>query len=376
MVKYFSCFCLLSITPIFLFSLMGAAPQPSVPPTPTVLPRVTASPSPNSKAKKHRLYTLDKIWTANGVGGDKLNDPEAISVAPDDTVYIADTGNNRIVVWDEDGKPLRTIGSFGTEANWRDAPQFDGPCGVLIVPSGLIYVADTMNQRIVVLDHDGMVNTSWGTQGTDDGEFNEPRSVAKDHFGNIWVLDSGNSRVQIFSPLGEFNSVWGSFGTDDYLLNNPLGMTVNHIDQAIIADTGNFRFEVFNDGAVPVTQQGWFGEGPYQFKDPTGAAQTPTGVIAIADGKTGSVDFYDADDGEYEYIGRWKAPVPWNGAKRGPVFRGIACDRQDRIYLTDIRHNWVVRLRPLGPTEQPFPIQPTPTAQDVSPYGGADYPIR
>lgn len=261
----------------------------------------TRSATPAPGHKKNAYYVLDKIWRADGTGGLRLKDPEAIFAAPDGKVYIADTGNNRIVIWAPDEKTVKTIGTFGDRADWKDPPQFNHPCGILAHPSGQIYVGDTLNNRVVALDAHGMVVTDWGSQGADDGQFNLPRTVDKDHFGNIWVLDSENSRVQIFSVLGDFISAWGSFGTDDYLFNIPLGMAVNHIDQAIIADTGNFRFEVFNNGADPVTQQGWYGVGPYQFKEPAGAAVTPLGLIAIAD--VDRVNFYDGDDGYFEYLG-------------------------------------------------------------------------
>ncbi len=324
--------------------------------------------------KNNTFYVLDKIWRADGTDILRLKDPEALSIAPDGTLYIADTGNNRIVVWVPDGKTFKTIGTFGDKADWKDPPEFNQPSGILIHPSGQIYVGDTLNHRVVVLDANGMAVTTWGSQGTGNGEFNMPRTIAKDHFGNIWVLDSGNSRVQIFSPMGEFHFVWGSFGNADYLFNNPMGMAVNHIDQGIIADTGNFRFEVFDNRAVPVTQQGWYGEGPYQFKEPAGATITPTRLVAIADGD--HVDFYNGDDDEFEYLGRWKAGRRWAGLKNSPRFHGITSDRFSRIYLTDITNNWVVRIRPVAAAPPRFPNDPTPTPESPSPYDGNGYPIR
>lgn len=331
-----------------------------------------ATPTPGTRL--NLVYVLDKVWHADGTGNLNLKDPEALSSAPDGTLYIADTGNSRIVQWEPDGKVLRTIGSPGSRANLYNPPEFNQPCGVLADPSGRIYVGDTLNHRVVVVGANGMSVTSWGGQGTDKGFFNMPRTVAQDHFGNLWVLDSGNSRVQIFSPMGEFNYVWGSQGSTDYLLDNPLGMAVNPIDQGIIADTGNFRFEVFNDDAVPVTQIGWFGEGPQQFKEPAGVAVTRTGLVAIANDD--QVEFYNDDDGEFEYMGRWKAGSRWAGLKTPPRFRGITCDRENRVYVTDVNNNWMVRLRPLKPFEAPPPEESIPTPQDNSPYNGQDYPIR
>src|SRR6185369_8789734 len=175
-------------------------------------------------------------------------------------------------VLDANGKALKAYGSFGTLASWRNAPQFNHPSGVFVHPSGNIYVADTLNQRVVVLDKDGLVLSTFGTQGKDNGQFNLPRFITMDHFGKIWVLDSGNSRVQVFSGLGVFNATWGAFGTDPGLLNQPLGLALNNIDQTILDDTGNFRIQVFNDQTAPVTEgsptpvatgpvtpQGWYG---------------------------------------------------------------------------------------------------------------------
>src|SRR5665213_376451 len=363
MVPYLRFFLPLSMAVISLTPVLCEAQTPSVTPASSTRPSAT----------KNTIYVLDKIWKADGTDVLSLNDPEAINAGPDGTLYIADTGNNRVVVWNPDTNAIKIYGSFGSKADWRNPPQFQQPCGILFyTTTNQIYVGDTGNNRVVVLDQDGMAVTTWGTQGTDNSQFNQPRTIARDHFGNVWVLDSGNSRVQIFSPMGEFKSVWGSFGTGDYLLNNPLGMAIDHIDQAIIADTGNFRFEVFNNGAVPVTQEGWWDEGPFQFKSPAGAVDTPMGKIAIVD--INCVDFYDGRDGEYEYLGRWKAGSHW--AKSAPKFHGITSDRQSRIYLTDVANNWIVRLRPLGPHDAVLPLNPTPTPENVSPYGGNGYPIR
>jgi hypothetical protein len=331
---------------------------------------VTPKPGPS----KNLVYVLDKIWPSDGTGSLSLKDPEALSIAPDGTLYIADSGNHRIVQWEPDGKVLRTLGSFGDKAVLYNPPEFDQPCGVYAESSGRIYVGDTLNHRVVVVGSSGMYEASWGSLGTANGFFNMPRTVAGDHFGNIWVLDSGNSRVQVFSPMGEFHFTWGSLGTTDYLLNNPLGLAINSIDQGIIADTGNFRFEVFDNKAAPVTQIGWFGDGPQEFKEPAGVAVDRTGLMALSNADR--VDFYNDDDGEFEYIGRWKAGSHWAGLKTPPRFVGIACDMENRIYVTDVNHNWLVRLRPRKPFEE-LPVEgPSPTPQANSPYNGQNYPIR
>jgi tripartite motif-containing protein 71 len=358
--------------------------------TPTSTDTNTPTPTPTiNVALGHKFYTFDALWTNSS---DPINDPEAIAISPNSGhIVIADSGNNRIAVWDTDGTPLKSIGSFGTRADWRNPPQFNDPCGVYVDPAKKLYVADTQNNRIVELDETGMVVTSWGTQGSDPGQFSQPRSICVDHFGNFWVLDSGNSRVQIFSAGGQYNATFGSFGTADYLFNNPLGMALNNIDQAIIADTGNFRFEVCNAGgagvtqagAAPegfgagVTQEGWFGDGPYQFKEPGGVVVTKEGWVAIVDGQNNGINFYNSRNGQYEFIGMWRAKDDIISPNYSPHYRAIACDAQDRLYLTDIKNNQIIRLKPINKGEaSQLPPTPTPTPAVVSPYGGNGYPIR
>lgn len=381
--------------------------------TPTVAVPPEQTPPPNALPKSwtgEKIYTFDTVLGTKGTGPNELDGPEGIFVSPDDKLYIADTQNSRIQVWTCDGQPLKSIGSRGPAAVWRNDPQFDHPAGVMVAPGGQIYVADTLNHRVVVLDPDGLVNLSWGSLGTHHRQFDNPRVVARDHFGNIWVLDSGNSRVSNFTNMGKFNFTWGTYGTQDGFLNLPLGMALNGIDQGILADTGNFRIQVFNDrtpasieaspvstdsGVVtieptptsnsPVTVMGWYGDGPYQFKEPAGVCMTKSGMIAVADGQTGRVEFIN---GRFDFVGQWRAEDENLKLAAPPRFRGVACDSKNRLYITDIQNNCVIRLKLIKPDEPviapagnpgatatPLP-PPTPTPEDTSPYGGQGFPIR
>ena len=373
------------------------------------------TPSANALPKSwtgEKLYAFDTLFGTKGSGLNQLNGPEGICVGPDGNLYIADTQNSRILEWTCDGKPIKAIGSYGPSAIWRNEPEFDHPAGVLVVPDGQIYVADTQNNRIVLLDPNGLVNLSWGRLGTRRRQFTAPRVVVKDHFGNIWVLDSGNSRVSNFSNMGKFNFTWGTFGTQVGSLNFPLGMALNSIDQGILADTGNFRIEVFNDQSPssamdqspvttdsggttveppptnnsPVTVEGWYGDGPGQFKEPAGVVVTKSRMIVVADGMAGRVDIFNH---RFDFIGEWRAADENLSLASPPRFRGMASDSMNRLYITDIQNNCVIRLKPISPvspedstestpvvpTETPVPPTPTPTPDDSSPFGGG-FPIR
>jgi hypothetical protein len=384
-------------------------------PTPTLAAPPVQTPPPNALPHSwvgEQIFTFDTIMGSKGTGLNGLDDPEGICVGPGDNLYIADSGNNRILEWTADGQPIRAIGSYGPSAVWRNDPQFDHPAGVLAVQGGQLYVADTLNHRVVVLDKDGLVLLAWGSLGSRHRQFNMPRQVALDHYGNIWVLDTGNSRVTNFTGTGKFNFTWGSFGTQPNYLNFPLGMALNNIDQGILADTGNFRIQVFNDQSptvidqspvttdsgtvsfeptpivnVPVTVEGWYGDGPFQFKEPAGVCMLKNGGIAVADGVTGRVELFN---GRFEFVGQWRAEDASLKLPAPPKFRGLACDSTGRLYITDIQNNCIIRLKLIkadepiistmrtpNPEDTPVPVPtPTPTPDDSSPYGGAGFPIR
>jgi len=124
---------------------------------------------------------------------------------------------------------------FGTTGTGND--EFDNPTDVIVDKNGKkIYVVDSDNHRISVFEDDGDYDFQYGTfcdivaiqdcndnaDGADDdgdGQFENPLSIARDALGKFFVVDSDNERVQIFDDDGEFQSKFGSSdnGLDEYL---------------------------------------------------------------------------------------------------------------------------------------------------------------
>lgn len=97
-------------------------------------------------------YLPDKVYDGRVLGVGQLNTPSDIFVAPDRTVYLADTGNNRIICMDPDYKVTRVITEF---SDGSTVHKFSRPEGLFVTDEGELYVADTENGRVVVLDRDG-----------------------------------------------------------------------------------------------------------------------------------------------------------------------------------------------------------------------------
>lgn len=83
--------------------------------------------------------------------------------------------------------------------------EFDHPLYICSSQTGLLYVADSFNDCIKVIDEkSGKVVQKYACSGDKDGQIREPRGVCVDIFGNIYVVDSGNERISMFDNKGIF----------------------------------------------------------------------------------------------------------------------------------------------------------------------------
>lgn len=175
-----------------------------------------------------------------GYGGDggsasraPLRRPKGVAVDRAGNVYIADTGNHRIRRIDRDGIISTLAGTgvpgFGYDRQPALSAQFNSPQGLALAPDGSLYVADTSNDTVrqvtrfgtVVTVVDGRVDSNLGfhlaslsdgafvTVVGGGGELDSPTGVAFDTDGRLLVANSGNRRVQRLEPH------WQVFSSED-----------------------------------------------------------------------------------------------------------------------------------------------------------------
>ena len=101
------------------------------------------------------------------------------------------------------------------------------PTFVAVDTLGRVFVSNTLNGRVEVFDVDGNFVKRIGERGTGFGMFDKPKGVAVDSFGNVYVVDSGWSNVQIFNEKGEVLLYFGGRGTYPGLLANPTGISID-----------------------------------------------------------------------------------------------------------------------------------------------------
>lgn len=129
--------------------------------------------------------------------------PRAVAVDPAGSVYVADTGRNRIVKLSAQGRVLEIWGSPGHGSGQLDLPQ-----GIAVDPRGHIYVADTGNRRIVELSVTGHVVAGWGRTQLARGGMDYPQRLAVDERGDMYVVGLTTSRLVELSPLGHVVGIW------------------------------------------------------------------------------------------------------------------------------------------------------------------------
>ena len=117
-------------------------------------------------------------------------------------IYISDTHNHRIQKYSSEGSLIESFGSYGSNPG-----QFNLPWGIEISHIGEIYVADWANDRIQRFSSEGEYISTVGSSGKGEGQLLRPSGVAVDEFGYFYVADWGNERVQIFDNHGDFHQL-------------------------------------------------------------------------------------------------------------------------------------------------------------------------
>jgi uncharacterized protein (TIGR03663 family) len=233
--------------------------------------------------------TFLRQWGGIGTGPDKFGQingyafgPTGIAIAPDGTIYVADTWNHRISAFTSDGKPLRQWGSFfNGQENPAGLPQhtsdFYGPRGIAIAPNGLLYITDTGNSRVLVFDTNGKFVRTFGSFGTGDGQMDNPVGIAANMDGTIAVADTNNARILLFNSDGQFQSAlpvadWATVkGLEAYPTFVPNGNLL------IPSPTGNRLIEMTTGGQTVRN----IAANPGDLRKPVSAAVLPSGATAI-----------------------------------------------------------------------------------------------
>jgi sugar lactone lactonase YvrE len=322
---------------------------------------------------------LLSFLAGNGEGfGATFAYPQGVAVSSKGVVYVADTDNHTIRRIDGPITVTTIAGSAGRPGSGESGDGqgfFQYPCGLAMDASDNLYVADCHNHTIRRIAADGRVSTlaGWaGVPGSEDGNgqaarFKLPYAVAVDTKGNVYVADSGNHTIRVIDAKGTVRTLAGLAGSPGAAdgkgtvarFDGPRGIQVDADGVVYVTDRDNQTVRQITAGGVVSTWAGTPGKEGLQdgaakeatFSLPCGLARdskgalmltelghqavrkvTPAGVVTTLAGKAGDYGHQDGVGAE----ARFYAPS------------GIAVDGQGNIYVGDSANQVVRKITPAG----------------------------
>ncbi|HET9477567.1 MAG TPA: NHL repeat-containing protein [Dehalococcoidia bacterium] len=224
----------------------------------------------------------------------------ADAIELDGSIFVLDTGNNRILVQDVEGRVDRTIDGSGD-----GQPALKGPMAIATA-GGLLYVANSGASQVLVMETTGrLVKTIDLVADGADGAQPRPVGLAVAPDGSLWVSDPEANRILQYGAEGQLlRSVGGerAGGADGF--NAPTGITVDASGSVYVVDTLNSRLVKLSPEGNFQKQFGRPGDTAGTFSRPKDVAVDGRGNVYASDGLLAAVQVFSADGKFLGFIGR------------------------------------------------------------------------
>jgi DNA-binding beta-propeller fold protein YncE len=212
--------------------------------------------------------------------------------------------------------------------------EFTRPQGLAVDPEGRVYVADTGNDRIQLLDADGRFLARAGGFGWDTGQFNKPTDLCVNNNLETWVVDSRNRRLQQFDARLNLVAVYRpqDYAAADATFGTLYGIGLARDGGLYVSDPENetiYQFNPFGDLRAAFAS---FGRGQSHVQGPAALSVDRRGTIYVCDYIAGRVTVFDPFGNFMLYIGAGELDGPY----------GVAVDDDGLVYVADTRHHRVV----------------------------------
>ncbi len=278
-------------------------------------------------------------WGTAGTGDGQFDAPISLSIDTEANVYVMDSGNHRVQKFSGAGVlESRWPMSYAFELNGSSGINtFLSPGGIGAASGPYVWVAQA-NSIVRSRSFTGTTFEVYGSGGIGDGQFNLPSGIATDAAGLVYVADTNNNRIQKLSATGVFITKWGSPGTGNGQFNLPAAIAVDPSGNVFVVDQVNRRIQKFTSTGVYLLQWGSLGSGIGQFNFPTGIAIDQNGIVYVAEGGNSRVQKFTVDG---TYLGQWPMPL-------GATPDDIAVDAAGNVYVPTGNGGHVFRLTSNG----------------------------
>ena len=176
-----------------------------------------------------------------------MNDPAGLAIDEENRfLYVANTGSDQVLVYDADTfKLLRKIGTPDKGHTLTTPGDFSDPTNVAVDKDGNLFVSDTLNDRVEVFDADGVFIRTFGKNGDGPGDFARPKGIAVDCDGHVWVADAALNRIQVFTKEGGLRLVLGGFGPLPGQFQSLAGLTIDKLNRVFTSEQMMGRVQMF-----------------------------------------------------------------------------------------------------------------------------------
>jgi DNA-binding beta-propeller fold protein YncE len=177
-----------------------------------------------------------------------LLDPVGLAIDKENRfLYIVDTQQDQVLVYDADSlKLLRKIGTAGKKHVLTDPGNFAAPQGVAVDKDGNVYVTDTLNDRVEIFDADGNFLSTFGKNGDGPGYFARPKGIAVDGDGHIWVADAMQNQLQVFNREGQLLTYIGGPGHYPGQFESLVGIAIDKNNRVFTSEQYPGRVQQFS----------------------------------------------------------------------------------------------------------------------------------
>ena len=316
--------CTLTFTPILLGShqLKITIRDTDIPGSPFTI--CVLSSAMMGMVPENRGVVQDTIWG--------MNKPYGVAVSKSGEVVVSDCYAHRISVYNRERKHIRSFGSKGSNEG-----QFQYPRGVAITSDNHILIADEFNHRIQMFTKEGRFVKSVGQMGEKHLHFNHPTGIAVHPSGKVFVVEIRNHRIHVLNPDLSYSHMFGSYGSALGQFRFPSGVAINSSGVVYVTDYNNHRVQLFSVSGQFSSSFGSKGSQDGQLNYPLGICVDSTNTVYITD--------WNHHVSVYTSSGQFIKCFGTRGSGEGKFDypRGIAVDNTiGALYVCDSDNNRVV----------------------------------
>ena len=267
----------------------------------------------------------------------ELDRPYGVAVTDDGLIIVTENNSNCVTILDRDGRKVKSFGQriIGV--------KFSQPRGVAITPDNFILVTD--NHKVQKISMDGAYITSAGKQGSGPLEFDVPRGIAVSLItDNIYIADSNNCRIQVLNPDLTFSYMFGTKGSTKGKFDRPGDVTIDKQELLYITNIGSHRIQMFTSEGQFLYQFGALGSNPGRLICPVGIVTDNNDLMYITEsllypGHVGNnrISVFTTDGQFVRSFGKCGCE---EGQFDSPC--GITFDIEGYLYVCDFSNNRVV----------------------------------